>query len=88
MLYIILEGLIVFLITYVFFKVTVYTPINPKHRNDSAFYALFMLGVKWYIALCAALVFLNKCKDILYGIRFINSPADDYFAIWLNSILK
>lgn len=88
MLYIITEALIVMVITYVFFKVTIYTPLNKKHRNDSPFYALFMLGVKWYIALCAALVFLNKCKDILYDIRFINSPADDYFTIWLNSILK
>lgn len=88
MLYIVLEGLIVFVVTYLFFKVTIYTPVNPKHKNDSVFYALFMLGVKWYIALCAALVILNSCKGVLYTIGFINSPADDYFVIWLNSILK
>lgn len=88
MVYVILEGLIVFIITYCFFKITIYTPLNPKHRNDSPFYALFMLGIKWYIAFCAALVFLNKCKDILYDIKFINSPTDDYFAIWLNTFLK
>lgn len=44
MLYIVLEGLIVFVVTYIFFKVTIYTPVNPKHKNDSVFYALFMLG--------------------------------------------
>ena len=42
MLYIVLEGLIVFVVTYLFFKVTIYTPVNPKHKNDSVFYALFL----------------------------------------------
>ena len=59
MLYIVLEGLIVFVVTYLFFKVTIYTPVNPKHKNDSVLYALCMLGAKWYIALCAALVALK-----------------------------
>ena len=88
MLYIVLEGLIVFVVTYLFFKVTIYTPVNPKHKNDSVSSALCMSGAKCYIALCAALVALNRCQGVLYTIGFINSPADDYFVVWLNSILK
>lgn len=88
MLYMVTEAMLVFVITYAFFKVAVYTPLSKKHKNDSPFYALFMLGLKMYIAFCAALILLNKCKDILYDIRFINSPTDDYFGVWLNSIIK
>lgn len=88
MFYVIIEGLIVGIITILLFKVTTYTILNKKNRNDSVWYALFMLALKMYIAFCAAMVVINNYKGILYDIKFINNPTDDYFTVWLNSILK
>lgn len=88
MLYMVIEAMLVFIVTYAFFKVAIYTPLSRRNKDDSPFYALFMLGLKLYIAFCASLILLNKCKDILYDIRFINSSADDYLGVWLNSIIK